>query len=79
MVGHLVFKGSKNSDFIMKSYFYKSLMTEERGFKTKKTQPPTSEKKMRLFFSFLIESDAMVYPDTLIFLYLIFGAFLGSG
>ena len=44
MIEHLYLKGSKTSRFIMKSYFYKSLMV----FKPKKNQPPTSE-KMRLF------------------------------
>ena len=34
MTGHLVFKGSQTSHFIIKSYFYKSLMTLEGRFST---------------------------------------------
>jgi hypothetical protein len=32
LVGQMFFKGSKIRHFIMKSYFYKSLMTEEGRF-----------------------------------------------
>ena len=34
-----------------------------KGFETKKIQPPISEKKRGRFFSFLIVSERMVYPD----------------
>ena len=39
---HLVFKGSKTSHFLIKSYFYISLMSPGEGFKTLYFQPLTS-------------------------------------
>ena len=63
LIGHLVLKGSKTSHFIMKSYLIQKFNdTGEEVLDPKKTQPPTSEKK-RPFFSFLIVSDCIVYPD----------------
>ena len=51
------------------SLYHKILLLQKfndrRGkvLKSKTNQPATSEKKMRPFFSFLIVSDCMVYPE----------------
>ena len=45
--GQLIFKGSKTTHFIMKSYIYKSLMTPWVRFKTKK---PSLQHQKKCFF-----------------------------
>ena len=65
MVGHLSLKSSKTSHFIRKSYFYKSLMTSRGSFLSQKNQPQLQKRnEILLFFSFLIVTDCMVYPDS---------------
>ena len=61
LVGHLAFKGSKTSHFIMKSYFYKSVRTLEECFKTLYFQPLTSWRLLvAITYSPIQVADSMV-------------------